>query len=401
MFLSYTIVIRKVYQNCAKKFFIFLKLVFFAFKYNYYFLKIMDIQYNILDLFCGCGGLSKGFKDKGFTILGGIDNDEQALKSFLFNFPESRVYNCDISKTSPQKALYNLDIIPEQIDVLIGGPPCQGFSKINNTNSGSEKDERNELVYSFLNYVEFIHPAIVLIENVPELFYHKNGKTRRNIIKKLQDNNYNVSSQIISMYDYGLPQKRRRYFILAALNEKLIIPEGSSVRRSAWDAISDLPVVNQGEGTDGALYQIKPQNAFQRKMRKNSAGVFNHFGHKLSEKQTERIKIIKPGETLNEADNNSKYSGVYGRLDYINPAPTVTASAHHIGAGRYIHPREDRVLTVRELARLQSFPDDFRFFGTRIQQTRQVGNAVPPMFAEYLASIIKKYLRKYKESMII
>ena len=245
---------------------------------------------------------------------------------------------------------------------------------------------------SYLNFVKYIHPKVVIIENVAEIDNAFNGIVREDIINTLKKWGYKVQVKIINMSKYGIPQKRRRCFFFASRIGAPSFPEEKSSSVSAWDAISDLPIVNQGEGENGMPYNAPATNKFQEHMRACSSSLYNHVANIMKPIQTARIASIGPGQGLKDMPKELQvkggYSGVYGRLDYTSVAPTITRWVFHIGGGRFSHPRENRTLTMREAARLQSFSDDFHFLGTRVEQAGQIGNAVPPYFMEQLADHI-------------
>lgn len=353
-------------------------------------------KYNVLDLFCGCGGMSWGLAKKGFNIVAGIDIWDKALATYAHNHSGAKALNLDISKASPEAVIESIGIRKEEIDVIIGGPPCQGFSKNTPASWRFLEDPRNQMYKSYLNFVKFINPKVVIIENVAEIYNAFNGVVREEIINTLKSWGYKVKVKIINMSKYGVPQKRRRCFFFATRVGAPSFPEEKSYEISAWDAISDLPIVNQGEGENGMPYKGQPSNDFQKHMRLNSTSLHNHVANIMKPIQTARIASIGPGQGLKdmplELQVKGGYSGVYGRLDYTSVAPTITRWVFHVGGGRFSHPRETRTLTMREAARIQSFSDDFHFLGTRVEQAGQIGNAVPPYFMEQLGEHIKAAL---------
>lgn len=352
----------------------------------------MKEKYNVLDLFCGCGGMSWGLARKKFNILAGIDSWDTALKTYTHNHKMSKGINIDLSAVEPSTLLDMLGVSKNNIDVMIGGPPCQGFSKNVPASWRFFEDPRNQLYKTYLKYVEIIYPKIVVIENVAELYNAFEGSIRDEILTILRNVGYAVKVKIIDMSLYGIPQKRRRCFFFASRVGTPFFPKERSALISAWSAISDLPVVQQGEGYNGMPYSHEPENSYQKYMRKNSDTVYNHIANTMKELQTARLASIGPGQGLKdmpaELQVKSGYSGAYGRLDYTSVAPTITRWVFHIGSGRFAHPREVRGLTMREAARIQSFSDDFHFIGSRNEQAGQIGNAVPPLFMEQLAQNI-------------
>lgn len=354
--------------------------------------RTMDKKYNVLDLFCGCGGMSWGLRKKGFNIVAGIDIWDIALTTYAHNHKNAKALKLDISKSDPNEVLATIGVSKEDVDVIIGGPPCQGFSKNTPASWRFLEDPRNQLYKSYLSFVKTINPKVVIIENVAEIYNAFDGVVRDEIIHTLEEYGYEVAVKIINMAMYGVPQKRRRCFFFASRIGTPVFPKEYDYVVSAWDAISDLPKVEQGEGFDGMPYTMDASNAYQAHMRRDSDDLYNHIANIMKPTQTARIASIGPGQGLKDMPEELRvkggYSGAYGRLDYESVAPTITRWVFHIGSGRYSHPREVRGLTMREAARIQSFSDDFRFLGSRNDQAGQIGNAVPPLFMEQLAEKI-------------
>ena len=349
-------------------------------------------MYKVLDLFCGCGGMSWGLQKKGFDVIAGIDILDIALKTFQYNHRNARIFNLDISAVEPHDIMSALGFRKGELDVIIGGPPCQGFSKNTPASWRFLEDPQNQLYHAYLNFVECFQPKIVIIENVAEIYNAYEGIVRNEIINKLQSLGYSVAVSVINMSEYGIPQKRRRCVFFASRIGEPSFPEIDRKYVSAWEAISDLPIVEQGEGFDGMPYTQSATNFYQQYLRKNSNNLYNHIGRPMQPLQTKRIASIGPGQGLKDMPDELKvkggYSGAYGRLDYEMIAPTITRWVFHTGSGRFAHPREVRGLTMREAARLQSFSDDFIFLGSFNEQAGQIGNAVPPLFMEKFADNI-------------
>lgn len=358
-------------------------------------------KYNVLDLFCGCGGMSWGLAKKGFNIVAGFDIWEVALKTYQYNHKDAKAVNLDIADADPIEVLKRIDVDPHSIDVIIGGPPCQGFSKNTPASWRFLEDPRNQLYKAYLRFVKEINPTVVIIENVAEIYNAFDGIVRNEIVDTLKKWGYKVKVKIINMSHYGIPQKRRRCFFFASKKGTPSFPKENEEILAGWDAISDLPKVNQGEGYDGMPYNGKALNDYQRHMRMNSTSLYNHVATVMKATQTARIASIGPGQGLKDMPKELQvkggYSGAYGRLDYTSVAPTITRWVFHIGSGRFAHPREVRGLTMREAARIQSFSDDFRFLGSRNDQAGQIGNAVPPYFMEQLADNIIDALQGKEE----
>jgi DNA (cytosine-5)-methyltransferase 1 len=370
-----------------------------------------------IDLFCGCGGISAGFKNQGFQILMGADINSHALRTFKRNFPNATIIESDLSGVDPKSLLCELELKPGELDCLVGGPPCQGFSKNVPAKNRYHADPRNRLLLTFIEFVRVMKPKFVLIENVAEMVNGFKGAYTDLIVGSLEKFGYKVESERLLAADYGVPQLRRRAFFFAnCIGQPVIVPSPSRLRTTerpglfnnklphgyvnAWDAISDLPSLEAGEGDSPCEYAKRPTNEYQRTMRTSSNTVYDHVARRLSKAQLDRVKHLKPGmgEGVDALPKHlrprSGYSGAYARLIPDEPARTITRWVFHPGSGRFYHPFDYRVITIREAARLQSFPDWFAFEGTYIQKSHQVGEAVPPLLAEAFAAEIAKALTR-------
>lgn len=372
-----------------------------------------------IDLFCGCGGISVGLKNAGFEVIAGIDIEKKYIASFKHNFPNAKALNTDITAVSPHEFMNELGIKPKEVEILVGGPPCQGFSKNVPRKNRFLEDPKNLLVKSFLDYCEAIQPKMILMENVAEM---KNGFDEaysQEILNRLEDAGYTVTSTVLNAADYGVPQRRKRAFFLAnRLGIKFSIPRPSHLSPekgndkttdlfarqthvSVWEAIGDLPSVEHGKGMALTQYVSGSKNDYQELMRGELNQVKNHIARKMAEKQFERLASIKPGEGHRELPQHLKtkggYSGAYGRLTKEMIAPTITRWVFHPGSGRWGHPVDIRTLTIREVARIQSFPDDFEFVGSYTDQAGQLGNAVPPLLAQKIVESLKAQLEPFKK----
>lgn len=336
--------------------------------------------------------MSWGLWKKGFCITAGVDIWDVALQTYRYNLNAAKTLCLDISNADPGGVLELIGIPADEVDVIVGGPPCQGFSKNTPAAGRFLEDPRNQLYKAYLRFVREIRPKVAVIENVAEIYNAYGGTVRREIISALQSWGYTVEVKIVNMAAYGVPQKRRRCFFFASRTGTPNFPPESRRMVSAWEAISDLPVLRQGEGMEGMPYTQCACGDYQRHMRRGSWAVYNHVANVMRPVQTARISSIGPGQALRDLPEElrvkSGYSGAYGRLDYVSAAPTITRWVFHVGSGRFAHPREIRGLTMREAARIQSFSDDFHFLGSRNDQAGQIGNAVPPLFMEQLADQI-------------
>lgn len=332
-----------------------------------------------IDLFTGAGGLYRGFKEAGYEHLFSVEVWEPAIKTLKKNYPDINLYEGDIRQLDAETIMSLLN--GHECDVICGGPPCQGFSTIGKRLA---KDPRNELVFEFIRIVNTIKPKIFLMENVRGLLSSNNGEMRDIIINEFKEIGYsNTIAQVLCAADYGVPQKRNRVFFLGVrddiiLDKELVFPHKSESIVTVGDAIMDL---------------MGKENNFP-----------NHIPMKHNETVTERIKLIPEGGGIPKeglpdevaygsrsdyANNKLKnFSHVYKRLDRSKPATTMVPGHNAFP----LHPVANRSLTVREAARIQSFPDDVIFEGSRQEQCIQVGNAVPVHLAEILAAKIKEYL---------
>jgi len=371
----------------------------------------MNSKPTVLDLFSGCGGMSWGLHKAGFNILAGIDHWPRALETFKLNHPSTQTIEADLAKLSPAPIMKMLGIEKGELDCIIGGPPCQGLSKNVPAAYRFLEDPRNQLFRDYLRFVEEMLPKVVVMENVAEIYNAYDGAVRNEIVEKLQGLGYAVEVSVLYAPDYGIPQRRRRCFFFASRTgispiipppmfgpEKIDTLFGSVKKyRSAWSAMSDLPSLKNGEGYEPMDYDKPPQNDFQTEMRQGANVLYDHVTRKLNQKQFSRIASLGPGQGIKDLPEELRpkagYSGAYGRLDFDMVAPTITRWVFHPGSGRFCHPQDVRLITIREAARLQTFSDDFRFTGTYIEKSHQIGNAVPPLFMESMATNIKVCLQ--------
>lgn len=359
-----------------------------------------------IDLFCGCGGITSGLQSAGFEVLAGLDVEPKYIQTFKHNFPDTKAMCVDVSTYAPAKLMADLGLKRGELDLLAGGPPCQGFSKNVPRAVREAEAKNNKLIRAFLDYCEQLLPKWIVMENVAEM---RNGfdQTFTNEIEaRLQDAGYEVIHDVLNAADYGVPQRRRRAFFIARRDKvspshpeatHAAEPEPGSLFQtrkhvSVWEAISDLPSLKHGESLDPYKYEVKPQSDYQRAMRNPDGVVKNHIARKLQPTQYERLASIKPGQGIKDLPDHlrpkSGYSGAYGRLTKDMIAPTITRWVFHPGSGRWGHPVDKRVLSIREVARIQGFPDSFEFIGSYCDQAGQLGNAVPPLLAQRLAESI-------------
>jgi DNA (cytosine-5)-methyltransferase 1 len=344
-------------------------------------------KYNVIDLFCGAGGLSCGFERAGYNILLGIDNDKKALETFELNHNGAKSICGDITLVSYEKDIKPL-IGDASIDVIIGGPPCQGMSL-----SGPRKfdDPRNNLYLSYIRLVDEIRPRAFVIENVPGLVGLFGGQIKDSIIGKFTEMGYKIQYKILCSADYGVPQMRRRVIFVGYKDGEFEYPTENKNYVTCKMALSDLPPLVDTLGAEEMPYASPVQNEYQKIMREKSTVVHNHVAANHSEKVRQIISLVPAGgnyKTLPEEYRNTRnFHVAWTRFPDNRPAPTIDTGHRH-----HFHYKYNRVPTVRECARIQSFPDDFVFIGNKTQQFRQVGNAVPPLMAEAIAREVTKLL---------
>ena len=353
---------------------------------------------NTIDLFCGAGGLSLGFQQAGFNILAGIDFDEAALKTYNANLHGALGLKEDLYK--PNEAFKDLDnkINKKNIDVVIAGPPCQGFSL---TGSRDLHDTRNKLYLAVVKAVEYYKPKAFLIENVPGMATLYKGVVKKQIVNTFEDMGYAVSvtPKPLLAADYGVPQMRKRMFFVGFRKdcgyEYFAFPKpklSSDNYVTSGEAISDLPSLVNDLGSEKTDYTTLPKTNYQKKMREDSKYLYNHVGTKHTDYVKKVISMVPEGgnyKDLPEGVGTSRnFHEAWTRYDSHKPSRTIDT-----GHRNHFHYKWNRVPTVRENARLQSFPDKFRFLGTKTQQSRQVGNAVPPLLAQAIAEKLKKHLK--------
>jgi DNA (cytosine-5)-methyltransferase 1 len=389
----------------------------------------------MIDLFSGAGGLSEGLRQANFESIYANEIKSQYLKTYAHNHKNTEVDPRDIRLITPSVIRKSLEIQKGELDLIAGGPPCQGFSI--NAPYRSPLDQRNHLFRNFLNFVEEFHPKSVLIENVPGLVSFENGATLQAILDSLKELGYQADVSILYAPHFGVPQTRWRTIIIAFRNisEKLTffpdphhdaplrvnftskfggrnivsMPNRTDLRDfvSVQDAIDDLPVLKNGEiGLEKKSYRMLPQNQYQHILRADSEYVTNHEAGKLSTVNLERLKYIPPGGNWTnipfellpkgmQRARKSDHTKRYGRVMPDGLASTIlTKCDPHWGA--YFHYNQDRTFTVREAARIQSFPDSFHFLGSKVEQYEQVGNAVPPLLAQAIGNNIFNILEATK-----
>lgn len=364
-----------------------------------------------IDLFSGAGGMSEGFRHAGFEILAANDADADAAMTFKASHPETPFIDGRIEQISTERLLSDAGIRKGELDVLIGGPPCQAFSVYNHQRGFH--DERSGLFREYLRIVEGVMPRCVVLENVTGITSVGEGRAVDEIYRRLGKLGFHVEHSILKAEEYGVPQERRRIFFIASREGGAIKwpepthgPANSLFAQQPFvtvkEAISDLPPLLNGEGEEESAYSSGPWFDYQRLLRDGAATLYNHVAPRLAEINLKRLEYIYQGGSWRDIPTRLLPAGMkrakrsdhtkrYGRLHPDGLASTILTKCDlHWGA--YIHPTQQRSLTVREAARFQSFPDRIRFYGSRVEQYRQVGNAVPPLLAWAVASKVTEML---------
>jgi len=359
-------------------------------------------MFNLIDLFSGVGGLAQGFKEtKKFNTLLANDVDEDMCKAFELNFPKTNVICDNIANITFKKT------VKKKVDVIIGGPPCQAYST-----SGKRllDDKRAYLYHEYYRSLKELRPSIFLYENVRGLLSMNNGKLFIELKKLFSSLGYKISAKVLNAADYGVPQLRQRVIIVGTLgNHKFKYPEpthnndennldlfdNKKKYLTLQDAISDLPFLENGEETK--RYLSKPKNEYQKKLRDNQKEIEDHKAPSHGTNLMKVIKKVPEGGTLKDIPKKfrpkSGFLNSYGRLIWNKPSMTITRNFGTPSSARCIHPKCDRALTTREGARIQSFKDSFKFYGSISKKNLQIGNSVPPLLSKILAESIFNYLK--------
>ena len=339
----------------------------------------------IIDLFCGVGGFSLGFEQAGFESVLAIDMWKDAVDTYNHNREHKVAININIED-------YTDDMIDEllkkhQIDGIVGGPPCQGFSTVGTRDIN---DPRNHLYKEFFRFVKKVRPKFFVIENVKGLLTLNKGLFKEDIIKSFTELGYTVSEpQVLDAADHGVPQRRKRVIFVGMLEDEFLYPAPDLIHVSALEALSDLPFLDHRNDYPHVFeYEMQPQNEYQRLMRENSDVIYNHDITNHTEQTIEVISKIKDGGSIKDLPPEyweiRKYNKSFQRMNSSLPSHTIDT-----GHRNYFHYKENRVPTVRESARIQSFPDNFVFLGSKTSQYKQVGNAVPPLLGKAIANEVK------------
>ena len=357
----------------------------------------MKKKYRVLDLFCGCGGISKGFLNtKRVDIIGSIDFNQFACETYKKNFPKANVICGDINNISVESTGF------KDVDIIVGGPPCQGFSRLNCWDKDRDNDPRNELFFQYLRFVKSLKPKAILIENVKNILVAKDGYVPMHIENFMNECGYELSYKILCAADYGVPQMRQRAFFVAFRKEYgkfdfELLDKYKLPKVTVDDALSDIVAIESTAKNfeQGSVFQLGyPKSDYQKKMQSKDRKLYNHMIYYPAANVQNMMSHVPEGgnwrnvpKNLFKTDRSNRYTNYLRRLKSNEPSITID-TGHNV----YFHHLFNRVPTIRESARIQSFPDDFIFTGNKGQMFKQVGNAVPPLLAEAIAKAIFEVL---------
>ncbi len=371
----------------------------------------------VLDLFCGTGGFSFGFEQTGkFQVVCGIDLLPDRIETFAVNHSGAKAICCDIKSISIDELCRGCP----KPEVVIGGPPCQGFSSIRPFRTLTERDPRNNLFEHFALVVDALSPKCFVMENVVGLLTNQRGRALKGVLSVFENIGYSISWRVLNAAFYGLPQRRER-FILVGTKEGItfewpepthylngaksmagrfgqkcegspLFCDGLKPANTVMDAIHDLPALASGESTTHYCNDVEPTE-YELYMRGSCEVLTLHEATRHSPKMLEIIK--HSGHNISSLPKglvSSGFSSCYSRLEPDRPSVTLTVNFVHPASNKCIHPTQDRALTPREGARLQGFPDAFEFVGTRAQIVKQIGNAVPPLFGRIIGNSLARLI---------
>lgn len=344
--------------------------------------------FNGIDVFAGAGGLSLGAVNAGIMVSTAIEYENNAAKTYKKNHPQTRIIIDDIRNIDPNY----LEI--DSPFIIFGGPPCQGFS-VSNRQKSRNNYSNNNLFLDFLRFVEALNPEWVLFENVEGFVSFNKGGTLKTVCRGLNDLGYSLSWKVLNASEYGVPQDRNRFILVAnRCGIAFLFPPPSTNKITVYEAIGDLPVLENGAMGEALPYSQKP-SLYAKELRKELSHSLQNYVSKNTDLTLERYKYIKPGQNwkaipeslmANYKDKTRCHSGIYKRLNPDKPSVVISNYRKNM----LIHPSQDRGLSVREAARLQSFPDDYFFEGSLMHIQQQIGNAVPPKMAE---AVFKQILK--------
>lgn len=348
------------------------------------------MQFKVLDLFCGGGGFSCGLDSlPAFKTVMGVDFDGNVLETFEKNIKGSITIKGDLTDAAT-KELVVKKAKALKVNMIIGGPPCQGFS-LKGKNLGIN-DPRNFLFKEYVTIVQEVNPEVFIIENVKNLINACEGFFIKQILDEFHKLGYIVNYDILNAADFGVPQHRERAIIIGSKSKSISPPTSRNITTTVRDAISDLSYLESGEGSFQSNYITDAQSDYQKQMRKNSAALYNHAATAHAKVALDKLAMIPPeGDKTalpKELHGKQKFSTTWARLVWDTQSPTIDTRFDTPSNGRNSHPYLNRAITPREAARIQSFPDDYIFYGKKCNVCKQIGNAVPPLLARAIGEEI-------------
>lgn len=356
-----------------------------------------ELKFNVLDLFCGAGGFSYGMdKNSCFQTVVAVDFDDKATYTFKQNMPEAEVIVGDITDEKTKQHI--IDLANERnVNMIIGGPPCQGYSM-----KGKKlglNDPRNFLFREYLSIVQALKPEIFVIENVKGLLSTSNGWFRDQIINAVNELGYNIQYGVLNAANFGVPQARERAIFICSRTRIVPLPQPDQKKfMTVRDAIGDLSYLESGEGDFKQEYKTTAISEYQKLMRQGSDALYNHKASNHKAIAIEKLKMIPPEQGKEfipmSMRGNQKFKTTWGRLKWDDVSPTIDTRFDASSNGTNNHPYLNRAITPREAARLQSFDDKFVFWGSKVYIRKQIGNAVPPLLAKAIADKIEEEYKK-------
>lgn len=357
------------------------------------------MDFKVLDLFCGAGGFSAGLDQvEGIQTVAAVDFDKYATETFKNNFPSAYVFTGDLTDIQTKNAIIK-KAKELHVNMIVGGPPCQGFS-LKGKNLGMD-DPRNFLFLEYYYLVKEIKPEVFVIENVKNLLNSENGYFKNQIIEKFSSLGYILSYGVLNAKDYSVPESRERAIIIGSLTNSIDLPQPQNNTITVRDAISDLAYLSSGEGVFECDYINQPLSNYQKELRGKK--LYNHVATNHSAFALEKLAMIPPeGDKTSlpkELYGKQKFSTTWSRLKWDTYSPTIDTRFDTPSNGRNSHPVLNRSITPREAARIQSFHDDFIFYGPKCAVCRQIGNAVPPRLGKAIGeAIVNSYNKKMHQT---
>lgn len=352
-------------------------------------------KYNIIDLFAGVGGLSYGFsKIEDFNIIAANEIEKDISIAYTLNHPDVKMLNCDIAELTEERIFEAIG--DAKIDLIVGGPPCQSYSTLGKR----QMDDRANLFMQYKRILSIVRPKAFVFENVVGILSMEKGKLFKNIQAQFAELGYELKYQVLDAVDFGVPQHRERVILVGYLGKnpfEFPLPthgEGLRPYVTLREAIGDLPVLQSGESK--FEYQNEITNEFLQFVRASGCNLTEHTAPKNGEHLIHIMQALKDGQCKDDLPEDirpkSGYGNTYAKLWWDRPSTTITRNFACPSSSRCIHPRDSRAMSIREGARLQSFPDDYQFYGSDGMKRLEIGNAVPPLLSMAIANKVKEML---------